>query len=35
MVSVLVKIQAFTKNGNDEVCDGVCFYLHAVVVCFY
>ena len=35
MQSVLVKIQAFTINGSDGVCDGAYFYLHAVVVCFY
>ena len=34
MESVLVKIQAFTANGNDGVCDRACFYLHDVVVCF-
>lgn len=30
----LVKLQVFGANGSDEVCNGVRFYLHAVVVCF-
>ena len=30
MESVLVKIEAFTMNGSDGVCDGACFYLHDV-----
>ena len=34
MESILLKIQAFTMSGSDGVCDGACFYLHAVVVCF-
>ena len=34
MESVLVEIQAFTISGSDVVCDGACFYLHAVVICF-
>ena len=34
MESVLVKIEAFTMNGSDGVCDGACFYLHDVVVIF-
>ena len=34
MESVFVKIQAFDMNGSDGVCDGACYYLHAVLVCF-
>ena len=30
MESVLLKIQVFTMNGDDGVCDGGCFYLHDV-----
>ena len=33
MESVLVKIQAFSRNGGDGVYDGACFYLHDVVDC--
>ena len=28
--SVLVKLQAFTINDSDEVCDEACFYHHVV-----
>ena len=34
MESFSAEIQAFTISSNDGVSDGVCFYLHAVVVCF-
>ena len=30
MGPVLVKIQVFTMNGGDGVCDGGCFYLYDV-----
>ena len=33
MESILVKIQAFNRNGSDGVCDEACSYLHAVAVC--
>ena len=32
--SVLLKLKAFTRNGSDEVCDGACFYCHAIVASF-
>ena len=31
--SILVKIQIFTINSSDGVCDEACFYLRAVAVC--
>ena len=31
---LLAKFQVFIINGNDVVCDGARFYLHAVVICF-
>ena len=34
MESLLVKLQAFAKNDCERVCEGACFYFHAVVVCF-
>ena len=34
MESVSVKIQDFTTNGCNGVCDGACFYLYAVVICY-
>ena len=30
---VLVKLQVFTICGSDGICDGACFYLHAVIPC--
>lgn len=34
MGSVLLKLQAFTMICSDGIHDGVCFYCHAIVVCF-
>ena len=31
---LLLKLQVFTINNSDWVCDGACFYPHAVLVSF-
>ena len=33
--SVSVKLQTFKINDSDKVCDGACFYPHALGVCFW